>query len=193
MNCCNERVVDWLLALNSNIKKLGFIEPKNITDISYDTDEKSSKNPDQINYAFLIIQKLIKKEVKETNLRATITIVAQQTKESNQSLPKTFEDIFTEDDWAKYLDALVKCEPQLLTKKNDSYHFVGNKITQRGVIAAWFKYLKSKGIIDRSLNRNQLASVLSSNIDSFTICGASIDNQSKIYNKVEPQLIELIK
>ncbi len=105
--------------------------------------------------------------------------------------PKTFSDVFTSNDFAKYLNALVNCTPQLL---NSNYEFVGNQKTQRGVIATWFKYLKSKGIIDQSLSRDELASVLTTQIKNYSIAGSSIDNESTLYKKTfEPQFLELIK
>jgi hypothetical protein len=104
---------------------------------------------------------------------------------------KTFSDVFGRNDCAKHLNVLVNCVPQLL---NSNYEFVGNQKTQRGVIAAWFKYLKSKGIIDQSLNRQELASVLSSQIKNYSIAGSSIDNESTLYKRTfEPQFLKLIK
>lgn len=109
----------------------------------------------------------------------------------NVSGKKTFDDIFIFAPWQKYLDALVKCTPQLI---DTNYRFIGNKKTQRGVIASWFKYLKSKGIIDQSINREELAKVLSSEIKDFSISSSSIDNESNAYkDKFERQLLELIK
>jgi len=70
MKNSNEQAVNWLNALRSNILKLEFIEPKNIKEHSYTTNEKSRKNPDQINYAFLIIEKKHIKELKKVQLRA---------------------------------------------------------------------------------------------------------------------------
>jgi hypothetical protein len=121
---------------------------------------------------------------------------SHQTEKNNEQKtenkkPKTFNDVFVENDCTKYLNVFVNCTPQLL---NSQYEFVGNKKTQRGVVAAWFKYLKSKGIIDQSLNRNELAMVLSTQIKNYSIAGSSIDNESTLYKNIfEPQFIKLIK
>ena len=107
---------------------------------------------------------------------------------------KSLKEMFTVPDWSKYLDVLTQCLPQLLVNENGKYRFIGNYKTQRGCIAAWFKYLKSKGIVEPSLNRDKMANILSSQILDFEIKGASIDNKSLFYEtKLEKQLLELIK
>jgi len=94
---------------------------------------------------------------------------------------KSFSDMFTITDWNKYLDALTECKPKLLKKENDNYTFIGNQKTQRGCIAQWFKYLKAKGIIYQTLNRQEIAKVLSNEIVNFSIVGSSIDNETEFY------------
>lgn len=106
----------------------------------------------------------------------------------------SLKDIFIVEDWEKYLNALTICEPQLLTKENGKYRFIGNKKIHRGCLAQWIKYLKNKCVIDQTLNRNDLAFVLSKEILDFKINGSSIDNQSEIYKiKFEDQLKRIIK
>ncbi len=97
---------------------------------------------------------------------------------------KTFEEIFIVRDWNKYVDILTICEPKLLEKEKKRYKFIGNKKTQRGCVAQWFKFLKSKGLIDRSINRDELAKILTNEILEFQINGSTIDNVSTIYKKV---------
>ena len=94
---------------------------------------------------------------------------------------KSFSDMFTVTGWNKYLDALTECTPKLLKKENDNYTFIGNQKTQRGCIAQWFKYLKAKGIIYQTLNRQEIAKVLSNEIVNFSIVGSSIDNETEFY------------
>jgi hypothetical protein len=114
----------------------------------------------------------------------------------NEDVPsyQTFDEIFTDYNWIKYLNALSECEPKLIEVKNKEFYFVGNKKTQRGCVGYWFKYLKNKGFIHQSINRDELAYVLTQNIRNFSINGSSIDNRSETYRRTfEKQLIELIK
>jgi hypothetical protein len=104
-----------------------------------------------------------------------------------------FNDIFTCQDWAKYIEVLIQCKPALLKKENNRYLFIGNAKTQKGCVAQWFKYLKAKGIINQSISRDDLAKVLMNEINNFRITGSSIDNQSNNYAKVfEEQLKNLL-
>jgi hypothetical protein len=117
---------------------------------------------------------------------------AKSAKKNSQNIianPKTFKDLFVRMGWEKYVNALVICEPPLLNKKHE---FIGNKKTQRGVVAAWFKDLKSKGVIDQSLNRDEIAQVLCTEIKNYSISGSSVNNRSLLYEKIfEKQLIKL--
>ena len=129
----------------------------------------------------------ISRKVKENQ-----TQVSKSTKNTNSTY-HTFEQIFTIKDYTKYLDALIFCKPQLLKKENKKYIFIGNEKKHRGCLAQWFKDLKIKGIINQSINRNQLADVLKNEIGNFSISGSSIDNQSNTYNDTfEKQFIEYI-
>jgi hypothetical protein len=108
-----------------------------------------------------------------------------------QKQPENFSEIFIVPDYEKYIEPLTKCKPQLLKKEKGKYKFIGNQKTQRGCVAQWFKFLKNKGIINQSVNRDELAAVLSTEIENYSIDGSSIDNQSKTYTvKFEKQLKE---
>lgn len=121
------------------------------------------------------------------------SISSKSVSEKKQLEIKTFDDLFKDTDWTKYVDVLTLCEPRLLEKKEDKYIFIGNKKTQKGCVAQWFKYLKNKGIINQSTNRDDLALVISSNIENYTIVGSSIDNESKTYRETfEEQLKKLL-
>ena len=105
--------------------------------------------------------------------------------------PKTFNEIFVAKEWNKYLDLLTKCEPPLLIKEEKQYKFIGNQKTQRGCVAQYFKFLKIKGIISQSIDRDELAKVLSSEIINFSINGSTIDNESTNYKKTFQQQLEV--
>ncbi|MBD8001064.1 hypothetical protein [Phocaeicola faecium] len=104
---------------------------------------------------------------------------------------KNFADIFTTTDWNKYLMALTECTPRLLEydETNNAYKFIGNEKNEKGCIAQYFKQLKAKGIIDRNINRNELAKVLNNSLLNYKISGSSIDNESEQYKEIyEKQL-----
>jgi hypothetical protein len=108
---------------------------------------------------------------------------------AENSVFNSFDDIFTIRDWQKYVDALTLCNPALLKKEDDKYLFIGNQKTQKSCIAQWFKFLKMKGFINQNIGRDDLAKVLTNEIDNFTVAGSSIDNQSNGYTNIfEPQL-----
>lgn len=98
----------------------------------------------------------------------------------------TLADIFTVKEWDEYLKPLTQCSPRLLEydKANNVYKFIGNKKKEQGCIAQYFKQLKAKGIIDSNVNRDELAKVLSTNLQNFKISGSSIDNNSKQYEEI---------
>ncbi len=107
----------------------------------------------------------------------------------------TISDLFTKINYLDYLDILTQTEPPLLKRDTDtdSFTFIGSKTKQRGCIGAYFKYLKIMGIINQNANRDTIAKILSSDIRNFTINGASIDNQSKIYDTTfESQIKNLL-
>lgn len=96
---------------------------------------------------------------------------------------KSLKDLFEGEIWEVYLDRLTECKPQLLTKGEYKYKFVGNPKTQVGVVAAYFKYLKTKGILKQNLNRNSISEVLNDEIVNFKVSGSTIDNISNTYDK----------
>ncbi len=115
----------------------------------------------------------------------------EKAKDEKKINTKTLQEIFIVENWQKYIDILTTCEPKLLRKENNNYKFIGNKKTQKGCIAQWFKTLKIKGIIDQSIDRGELASVLSSEIIDFSINGSTIDNVSTNYKTTFEKQLEV--
>lgn len=109
----------------------------------------------------------------------------------------SFESLFVSSDYNKYLDLIINSDFKLLEKtENGKYKYIGNQRTQKGVIAAYFKTLKARGIINQSANRVQIAKVLSTQIENYSISGSSIDNKSgfyedKFYPNIEYRLKQL--
>lgn len=108
-----------------------------------------------------------------------------------------FESLFGSSDYNKYLDLIIDSDFKLLEKtENGKYKYIGNQKTQKGAIAAYFKTLKARGIINQSANRVQIAKVLSTQIENYSISGSSIDNKSgfyedKFYPNIEYRLKQL--
>lgn len=116
---------------------------------------------------------------------------SEKTNSTTRKHYNTFADIFTVKDWNKYLTPLTQCTPRLLeyNETDNVYKFIGNKKKEQGCIAQYFKQLKAKGIINSNVNRDELAKVLSTNLQNFKISGSSIDNNSKQYEEIyEKQL-----
>jgi len=136
-----------------------------------------------IKYCYSFFEYLNKLEYRLKNANNENQNLASNKRNNKQPQPeiKSFSDMFTVTGWNKYLDALTECTPKLLKKENDNYTFIGNQKTQRGCIAQWFKYLKAKGIIYQTLNRQEIAKVLSNEIVNFSIVGSSIDNETEFY------------
>lgn len=129
---------------------------------------------------------LVEREFKKIHSKAN-------SNKSKNNTPKTFDQLFVESGWNKYIDVLTKCNPPLLKKEEDMYTFIGNKKTQKGCVAQWFKYLKITGVINQSTSRDELAMAISSYIENYTIVGSSIDNESEAYKKTfEKQLKDLL-
>lgn len=114
---------------------------------------------------------------------------------TNPNHSKSLKELFVnENDYKKCMEVLTICAPALCKYDDNlkSYIFIGNKKTQKGCVAQWFKYLKSKGIITQDISRDELAETLSNEITNFSISGSSIDNQSKVYkDDFESELINL--
>lgn len=102
----------------------------------------------------------------------------------------SFSDIFNNDNWEKYIIPLTKCNPKLLEKVGIKFKFIGNKKTQIGCVAGWFKFLKSKGIINQSASRDALANILTLEIENYKVSGATIDNISTTYKKIFQKQLE---
>ena len=106
---------------------------------------------------------------------------------------QTFSDIFSNQDWQKYILVLKKTEPPLI---NSNFEFIGNPKRHKGVICSWIKHLQYKGIIKQTINRSKLADVLNNELKNFNMGkdGKSFDNTSETYKKeFEFQLLALIK
>lgn len=100
-------------------------------------------------------------------------------------------DLFINEDYQKYVVALQTCSPPLL---DNNYKFISNNKKHRGVIAQWFHYLKTKGIVGSSWNREQIAAVLSSNLDNYFVSGSTVDAESNSFaQNFKSQLIQLSK
>lgn len=118
----------------------------------------------------------------------------QNNKDSVQIIPTTIADLFEVEDWQKYIEALTECKPKILKNDNGKYRFIGSVKIHRGVIAAWFKALKEKGIINQSFNKYTIAEVLTKEIINYSISHSSVNNKSLNYEKIfEKQLLDYIK
>lgn len=96
---------------------------------------------------------------------------------------KKFEDIFTKDDFRKYIDVLTACEPPLLEKADSGYKFIGNKNIHTGCVGQWFNFLKTKGVVSPKASRRLIADVLNNEIENFHISHASVEYLNEKYQK----------
>ncbi len=108
---------------------------------------------------------------------------------------ETFSELFSVDEWSKYVDALTQCNPPLLQKEADkTYKFIGNKNKQNGCVGQWFNYLKCHENVIKHVSKHVIAKVLSSEIQDFEIRASTVDTETNIYkDKYEEQLKKLIK
>jgi|GEM_PF-5143796 len=83
--------------------------------------------------------------------------------------PKTFAEIFTVDDWRKYIDVLCEDEINLLKKAGKGYNYIGRMRKDKGVICGWISTLQGKKIISADISRQNLASVLNAEILKFDL------------------------
>jgi hypothetical protein len=155
----NNRKLDFLRVMDIKPPKGGTSENPELNQVAFEA---------QRNYFEFITSYMIKLE-QETG--------TAETDKSTQPAPG-FNGIFKIANWEKYVDALVLCDPPLI---NSSYEFIGNTKKHRGVVSAWFKFLKSKGIVDQSLNRQELARLLTASIKNYSISPSSVDNKSGLY------------
>lgn len=109
--------------------------------------------------------------------------------ETNKTL-NGFKDIFYNDGWEKYIDAMVKVSPPLL---DNNWKFIGKPRGDKGVVCSWIKTLQDKGIVKQYINRSQLATVLNTEIKSFNVGsdGKTFNNISKKYDQYENELKKL--
>lgn len=107
---------------------------------------------------------------------------------------KSLSDIFKKPH-TPFLLLLTKSEPPLFEQHpSGAFEFIGQKKGHSGCVAAYFKLLKSKGIINQNANRSIIAAIISSEIINLSITGASIDNLSQLYrDDFEHQFQTLLK
>ncbi|PLX08543.1 MAG: hypothetical protein C0596_06705 [Marinilabiliales bacterium] len=108
----------------------------------------------------------------------------------------SIQDLFLEShsNYSDYINVLIKCEPPLLLKSSEHYHYIWNNKTQKSCVGYYFNVLKRKGIVKPNLNRDVIAFVLSNCIKDFKISGPSVQNTSNTYSTVfEPQFDKEIK
>lgn len=106
--------------------------------------------------------------------------------------PQTFEDIFTEPDFHKYIAVFEKTKPALL---NSNWHFIGKPRKHKGVICSWVREMQFLSIIKANINRSQLANVLNNEIKYFNLGkdGKSINNTSLEYkNEFKNQIKDIL-
>lgn len=104
------------------------------------------------------------------------------------------KDLFTEQagDWAQYFDVFTQTKPAILEQFNDAYKFIGKKRGHTGVIAAFIKELKAKGIVKQNLDRVTIADILQREIGNFEINGSTLNTESDKYKEYRPQISHLI-
>lgn len=102
-----------------------------------------------------------------------------------------FAEIFSVQDWKKYISALEQTSPPLL---NHNWEFIGKPVKHKGVICSWIKHLQISGMIKISFNRSQLAAILNKELKNFKMGkdGKTFDNISTPFdNDFKDQLIKL--
>jgi hypothetical protein len=108
------------------------------------------------------------------------------TNESSQEEPETFQEIFTQGNWQKYIFALCEVEsPALKIDENGNFIFIGSQKKHKGVVCSWIKDLQMRGIIKRNISRSQLATILNNEIKGLNLGrdGKTLDNTSKTYRE----------
>jgi hypothetical protein len=105
----------------------------------------------------------------------------------------SLESIFIKKPFSKYVDILTLCEPPLLENIDGKYRFIGNQKNQRGLVASWFKELKAKGIVSSHLSREELATILSREIEDYKIGESTIDSNPQKYKQLyDKQLKDML-
>jgi hypothetical protein len=89
-----------------------------------------------------------------------------------------FEDIFTTNDWRKYVDVLTKVEPPLL---DPNWKFIGKK-GDKGVICSWFTDLQKENKI-KAVDKSTLSRIINAQIKNIEIGthGRTFGNYSNRY------------
>ncbi|WP_157547144.1 hypothetical protein [Kordia zhangzhouensis] len=134
--------------------------------------------------------KSIKKELKEIKQ----SIPTDKPKKTNKEEIKayTFKEIFTVNDYEKYINALHQVENPVI---DENWNFTGKQKGSKGVVCNWIKDLQTKGIISGKYNRQILAEVCNNEIKDFNIGkdGKTFDNFSPKYNdNYKDVLLEIV-
>ncbi|WP_046755407.1 hypothetical protein [Kordia jejudonensis] len=101
--------------------------------------------------------------------------------DAKKTKTNTFKEIFTVDDYEKYINALYQVENPVI---DENWNFIGKPRKHKGVICCWINHLQTKGIINKKFNRQVLAEVCNHEIKDFNLGkdGKTFDNTSKIYD-----------
>lgn len=101
--------------------------------------------------------------------------------EAKKTTATTFKEIFTVNDYEKYINALHQVENPVI---DENWNFIGKQKGSKGVICNWIKELGNKGLINSKYNRQVLAAVCNNEIKDFNLGkdGKTFDNTSKIYD-----------
>lgn len=129
-------------------------------------------------------------QLKSPQQSPSISNFKEEVKSSEK--PKSFEDLFGEKKWKKYIDALYKVHHPVIDK---NYNFIGKPRRDKGVICSWLKDLQNDGIVKR-FSRQELASVLNNEIKNLNLGkdGKTFDLVSTAYNEeYKENLYELIR
>ncbi|WP_175635985.1 hypothetical protein [Pedobacter ghigonis] len=102
-------------------------------------------------------------------------------KASKQAQKQGIKDIFIEEDYTKYFNALTLTKPPLLT---EDWVYIG-KTKHKGIVASWFKHLQHLGIIKQRINRETLAQILNDTIKEFNlgVSGRTISEYSPTFER----------
>ncbi len=111
--------------------------------------------------------------------------------EQNKTVPRTFKEAFTVQDWRKYIDILATVENPIIDKE---WNFIGSARKHKGVLCNWITELRDKNIIQKQLTRKTLAKLVNSEIIGIELGedGKSFDNDSKEYRKNYKEILTKI-
>jgi len=92
---------------------------------------------------------------------------------------KTFNDIFKEPDWQKYIEALVHVKVL-----DCNYNFIGNPHTDKAVVGGWFRTLKDDlKVLKGDVTQSVLIDIINAEFPPIDIKGhKTITDRTKGYN-----------